>query len=225
VLIYLADACGFDLQNLFWPLFSFASVALLECHCAGANESQTRARLTCERSVRLSNLSCAEIMEHVLTSNAELGYSEPTNAQLAAAAKMSIQELRGALAATSALTQVVSQGARILADQAARRKRAQEGTMQARRQRGDAAGSSEPWYAAPEGVVVDPGAAGADVSGPEAGRFNQNTRAVWKSLYSEGWDPDGVPDFDLPLQRKSGGRSSSSDMLADVRRVWGEIAS
>ena len=48
---------------------------------------------------------CAVILEHTLRSNANLGYTEPTTAQLAAAAKMSLQEMRGALAAAKTLSQ------------------------------------------------------------------------------------------------------------------------
>ena len=48
----------------------------------------------------------AVILEHTLQSNAQLGYTEPTSAQLAAAAKMSLQEMRGALVAAKALSQV-----------------------------------------------------------------------------------------------------------------------
>jgi hypothetical protein len=48
----------------------------------------------------------ADIMEHVIQRNAALGYTEPTTAQLAAAAKVSIQEMRGALATAKSLSQV-----------------------------------------------------------------------------------------------------------------------
>lgn len=50
----------------------------------------------------------ADIMEYVLQKNASLGYTESTTAQVAAAAKMSIQEMRAALAAAKSLSQVRS---------------------------------------------------------------------------------------------------------------------
>lgn len=48
----------------------------------------------------------ADILEDALERNAVLGYTEPTTAQLAAAAKTSVVELRRTLAAASALSKV-----------------------------------------------------------------------------------------------------------------------
>lgn len=52
-------------------------------------------------------VACAEIMEFALKRNAGLGYSaEPTVAQMAAAAKVSVSQVRMLLAALAALSQV-----------------------------------------------------------------------------------------------------------------------
>ena len=154
-------------------------------------------------------------MEHVLESNANLSYTEPTSAQLAAAAKVSIREMRGALAATAALSQVVTQGAAILSQHAARRNTgsaAQDAPVDAAAAAGPAQRSSE-WP--PQSW--DSAAAGSNTmtatfaSGAEWRGAGSAARGVWESLQGGAGS-------------RAKRRNVDGDMGADVRRAWGESA-
>lgn len=179
----------------------------------GASKLQVEApqcfRVAPLHSCTLTVRAHAEIVDHVLHSNAKLQYDEPTTAQLAAATKTSIRELRQALAASAALSQIVSAGASAFSSYAARqqhraRQHAQPGAMPA----AEAAGA---WDS------VD--GAGADV-GMHRAQHAPDARQVWDKLQHKQLRRAQQRGA-RPRPQASRATEQDAGLQASIRSAWG----